>query len=47
MEYLERPTALDVDQERFELIICSVANEVCDFFGILQRYKEKTGVVKT
>ena len=31
MEYLERPTALDVDQERLELIICNVANEVCEF----------------
>ena len=31
MEYLEQPTPLDVDQERLELIICNVVNEVCEF----------------
>ena len=41
MEYLKQPTALDIDQEQLILIICGVANEVCEFLEFCKDIKRR------
>ena len=41
MEYLEQPTALDVDQEWLELIICPMVNDICEFLEFCKDIKRR------
>lgn len=41
MEYLERLTKLDIDQERLKLIICRVANDILEFLEFCEDIRRK------